>query len=149
MKLMLVCTSGGHFSTMRGLELFWSRHDRVWVTDRKKDTAWLESKEVVHWLPYQAPRDWLVFLINMPSTVKLLLKESPDIIVSTGASVAVNFAVVAKVLGVRYMYIESISRSQQLSLSGRIIYFLCDEFYVQWPELAERYPKAVFEGVVT
>ncbi|MEO1560085.1 MAG: UDP-N-acetylglucosamine--LPS N-acetylglucosamine transferase, partial [Cyanobacteria bacterium J06632_19] len=35
MKLLLVCTSGGHFSTMRRLESFWSNHERVWVTDWK------------------------------------------------------------------------------------------------------------------
>lgn len=133
---------------MRGLKTFWSEHERVWVTDKKKDTLSLENQEQVHWLPYQAPRNWLAFLLNLPRTVQILLDEFPDMIVSTGASVAVNFAIVAKLLGIQFVYVESISRSQELSLSGKIVYFLCDEFYVQWPDLVERYPKAVFKGVV-
>ena len=66
MKLMLVCTSGGHFSTMRRLESFWSNHERVWVTDWKKDTKLLEQEEKVHWLPYQAPRNIWALCANIP-----------------------------------------------------------------------------------
>jgi beta-1,4-N-acetylglucosaminyltransferase len=42
---MLVCTSGGHFATMKDLQAFWSKHDRVWVTDPNKDTEYLLGKE--------------------------------------------------------------------------------------------------------
>lgn len=30
---------------MRGLEPFWLQHDRVWVTDLKKDTEVVNGKE--------------------------------------------------------------------------------------------------------
>lgn len=148
MKLMLVCTSGGHFSTMRGLKSFWSRHSRLWVTDKKSDTLWLDSRETVVWMPYQGPRDWLAFLRSFPRTLKLLMNHRPDMVVSTGASISVNFAIVARLLGIRFIYIESISRSSSLSLSGRLVYFLANEFYVQWPGLCERYKRATFRGVV-
>lgn len=148
MKLMLVCTSGGHFSTMRGLKSFWSKHSRLWVTDQKSDTLWLEDRENVAWVPYQGPRDWMAFLRSFPNTLKILMKHRPDMVVSTGASIAVNFAIVARLLGIRFIYIESISRSKALSLSGRLVYFLSSEFYVQWPGLCERYKRATFRGVV-
>lgn len=146
MKLMLVCTSGGHFSTMRRLESFWSNHERVWVTDWKKDTTLLEGEEKVHWLPYQAPRDIWAFLRNLPLVFKLVHFEQPDIVVSTGASIAVGFAFAAKLFRKRFVYVESISRSEELSLSGKLVYKLSDEFYVQWPNLCSKYPKAIFKG---
>lgn len=148
MKLMLVCTSGGHFATMKSLKPFWSLHERVWVTDFKKDTEALQETETVHWLPYQAPRDVMAFAKNMPAVFRLVAEEKPDLVISTGASVAVSFGIAAKVLGTRFAYIESISRSAELSLSGKLIYPLCNEFYVQWPDLCSKYPKAIFGGYV-
>ncbi len=146
MKLMLVCTSGGHFATMQGLKSFWSHHDRVWVTDPKKDTESLNKGEKVHWLPYQAPRDIARLLMNLPATFKLIWNEKPDLIISTGASIAINFGFAAKLLGIRFVYIESISRFEELSLSGRLVYPIASEFYVQWPSLCQKYPKAMFKG---
>jgi UDP-N-acetylglucosamine:LPS N-acetylglucosamine transferase len=143
---MLVCTSGGHFATMRSLHSFWSLHDRVWVSDRKKDTELLEENERVYWLPYQAPRDFLALIFNIPKTFRILRLERPDVVVSTGASIAINFAFMAKLLRIRFIYIESISRAKELSISGRLVYLISDEFYVQWPELCKKYPKAVFKG---
>ena len=146
MKLLLVCTSGGHFSTMRSLEPFWSNHERVWATDWKKDTKLLENIEKVHWLPYQAPRDIWAFGRNIPQVLKIVFSEQPDIVISTGASIAVGFAFAAKLFGKRFVYVESISRSEELSLSGKLVYKLSDEFYVQWPNLCRKYPKAIFKG---
>lgn len=148
MKLLLVCTSGGHFSTMKDLKKFWSCHDRTWVTHFGRDTATIQNTEQVHWLPYQGPRDGWAFLKNLPKVFQLIRSEKPDLVVSTGASVAVSFAIAAKVLGTKFVYIESISRSKNLSLSGKLVYFICDDFYVQWPKLARRYAKSKFAGYV-
>lgn len=148
MKIMLVCTSGGHFSTMQSLKVFWSQHERVWVSDYKEDTSSLTESENVYWLPYQAPRDISALLRNFPKTLQIVGKEKPDIIMSTGASIAVNFAIAAKFLGSRFIFIESLSRASELSLAGKLVYPMCDELYVQWPSLSERYEKAVFAGHV-
>lgn len=148
MKLLLVCTSGGHFSTMKDLRKFWSCHRRTWVTHFGKDTAIIKNTEKVCWLPYQGPRDVWAFLKNLPEVFKLIRHEKPDLIVSTGASVAVSFAIAAKILGIKFIYIESISRSRNLSLSGKLVYFMCDDFYVQWPQLEDKYPKSKFAGYV-
>ena len=148
MKVMLVCTSGGHFSTMQSLQAFWSQHERVWVSDFKADTSSLANTEKVYWLNYQAPRDIGAMLRNFPETFRIVGKEKPDVIVSTGASIAVNFAIAAKVLGSTFIFVESLSRFNELSLSGKLVYPMCDELYVQWPNLSERYSKAVFAGHV-
>ncbi|GAB4470221.1 MAG: hypothetical protein OHK0037_28850 [Elainellaceae cyanobacterium] len=135
---------------MKDMEPFWSQHERVWVTDLKKDTNLLnELDELVYWLPYQGPRDWKRFLINIPKSLKILILERPDMVLSTGANIAVNFAFLSKLLGIRFLYVESISRSDELSLSGKFIYPIADEFYVQWQGLTEKYPKAIFRGTVT
>ncbi len=147
MKLLLACTSGGHFSTMRDLESFWTQHDRVWLTDFKQDTDAISAIEDIYWLPYQGPRDVVTFFRNFPEIFRIVAYQRPDIIVSTGASIAVSSAIVAQLLGIKFIFIESLTRSQNLSLSGKLVYYLSDEFYVQWPDLCERYPRAKFKGV--
>ncbi|MEL6231810.1 MAG: PssD/Cps14F family polysaccharide biosynthesis glycosyltransferase [Cyanobacteria bacterium J06636_28] len=147
MKLALVCTSGGHFSTMKSLRTFWQDHERIWITHPDADTKSLEKwGETVYWLPYQAPRKVTDLVRNLPATVRILRDESPDLVISTGASIAVNFGFVAKLLNMRFVFVESISRSQDLSLSGKLVYPICDEMYVQWADLCKRYPKARFQG---
>ena len=148
MKLLLVCTSGGHFSTMLGLKKFWSQHDRAWVTDFKEDTKSIANEEDVYWLPYQAPRDWVAVLRNFPATVRIVQREKPDLVICTGASIAIDFGVAAKLLGCKFMYVESISRSTDLSVSGKLVYPIADEFYVQWEQLVGKYPRAIFKGTV-
>lgn len=106
----------------------------------------LDEAEKVHWLPYQAPRDIIALLRNISASFKVVNSERPDVIISTGASIAINFVLLSKLFGVKFIFIESISRSQDLSLSGKIVYFFADEFYVQWPELCEKYSKAIFQG---
>ena len=34
------------------------------------------------------------------------------------------------------------------SISGKFVYPIADEFYVQWPQLTLKYPKALFKGTV-
>jgi UDP-N-acetylglucosamine:LPS N-acetylglucosamine transferase len=148
MKLLLVCNPGGHFSTMMGLKNFWSAYQREWVTYPKFDTQTLLEKEVVHWVKMQEARMVGKACVNFLKAMIILRKSKPDLLVCTGASLAVPFIFVSKLYGIKTVFVESISRSSGLSLSGRLVYNLVDEFYVQWPECVERYPKAQYKGVV-
>lgn len=148
MKLLLVCNPGGHFSTMMGLKSFWSTYPREWVTYPKFDTQTLNGNEQVYWVEMQEARMLWKACMNFLRALLILRKSQPDLVVSTGASLAVPFILASKLLGIKTVFIESISRSSQLSLSGKIVYNLVDEFYVQWPECVERYPKARYKGVI-
>ena len=148
MKLLLVCNPGGHFSTMMGLKSFWSDYQREWVTYSNFDTQKLKEKEKVYWVEMQEARMLGKACINFFKALVILRQSQPDLVVSTGASLAVPFILASKLYGIKTVFIESISRSKVLSLSGRLVYNLVDEFYVQWPECVERYPKAQYKGVI-
>ena len=51
-------------------------------------------------------------------------------------------------LHTRIVYVESIARVTTLSLTGKILYKarLADGFFVQWPKLAAKYPRAELAG---
>lgn len=44
------------------------------------------------------------------------------------------------------VYVESMCRVETLSLSGHIMYYIADHFFVQWQQLQDKYPKAVYLG---
>jgi UDP-N-acetylglucosamine:LPS N-acetylglucosamine transferase len=58
--------------------------------------------------------------------------RDPDVILSTGAGVAVPFFWIGRLLGRRCVFVESLARVDTLSLTGRLVYPFADEFFVQW-----------------
>jgi beta-1,4-N-acetylglucosaminyltransferase len=77
---------------------------------------------------------------------RLLHRWRPDVILSTGAGLAVPFFLIGKLLGIRLIYVESVTRTESISLSGRLVYPLADRFFVQWPAAAERLRRAEYTG---
>jgi beta-1,4-N-acetylglucosaminyltransferase len=75
-----------------------------------------------------------------------LLRCRPHAIISTGPGPAVPASILAKLVGIKVVYIETGSRVFALSASGKILYRFADLFFVQWPQLRSKYPKAVYAG---
>jgi Oligosaccharide biosynthesis protein Alg14 like len=69
------------------------------------------------------------------------------VILSTAAGVAVPFFVVGKLLRRRLVYVESLTRVEDLALAGRLVYAIADAFFVQWVQAARR-RRARFCGSV-
>ncbi len=148
MKLCLVCSSGGHFFQLYSLKDFWQDHDRFWVTFLERDVNPLLLREKAYNAYHPTNRNILNFVRNTVLGFKILKKERPDYVISTGAGVGVPFIYTARILGIKTIYIETLTRVKTLSLTGRLLYPVVDHFIVQWPELAQKYKKAVFSGRV-
>ena len=50
---------------------------------------------------------------------------------------------------VKIVYVESICRVEDLSLSAKLLYLLVDKMFVQWPGLTRKYPKAEYIGLLS
>lgn len=79
---------------------------------------------------------------NAAQALRLLLRERPRLIVSTGADVAVPVLVIGKLLGATTVFVET-GGTVEPSLAGRLCYPFSDLFIVQWPEKLRAFPKAV------
>lgn len=66
---------------------------------------------------------------------RITRKEKPDVVISTGAAPGLVAIVVAWVMGIKTIWIDSVATRRKLSLSGRLVMPFCKEYYVQWPEL--------------
>ena len=148
MKILLVCSSGGHFAAMMRLKRFWERKERVWVTFRNPSTEGSLVGEKVWWAFSPTNRNLVNLVRNFFLALYVLLKEKPELVMTTGAGVAVPFLILAHLLGARTVFIESITRVDSLSLSARLVAPFA-EVYVQWPELQKHYPKTLYAGTMT
>lgn len=148
MKLALVCSGGGHFLELYRLKPVWEKHSHFWVTFKGEDTRELLADERVYFAYRPTNRHLPNLLRNFRLAFHVLARERPKVLISTGAGLSVPFLYAARFFGIRTIYIESLARVADLSLSGRLVYPVVDRFYVQWPELEVRFEKARYAGQV-
>ena len=86
------------------------------------------------------------FLVLWIQSLKIILEEKPDGVISTGALATFPICVLAKLFGKKVIYIESFARVDEPSLTGKLMYHVADLFIVQWEEMLEFYPNAIYGG---
>jgi len=139
----LVSSHGGHLTELLELasafvdcEVFYFCYDAD--TTRRLPRAYLAPNRPYN--PFQ-------YLVNLIRIWKIFSKERPDFLVSTGAEIAIPAFIVAKLLGVRSLYIECGAQYTRPSITGRVVIHLADRFMVQWPELLPAYHgRAEYRG---
>ncbi len=146
MKIGLVGSSGGHLTHLYMLKPTWEKYERFWVTFDKEDARSLLKDEKVYPCYYPTNRNIKNLIRNTFVAWKVLRKEKPDILVSSGAAVAVPFFYLGKLMGKKLIYIEVFDRVDKATLTGRLVYPITDQFIVQWEEQLQVYPKAIHLG---
>jgi len=132
---------------MLALRPAWGDLDRFWVTLEGPDVEHLLAGEQVVRAHGPTNRSLSNLLRNLRLAWRVVGEERPDVVLSTGAGVAVPFFVVAKLRRRRAVYVESLTRSESLSLSARMLYPFADEFFVQWPA-AVKLKRARYVGSI-
>ena len=146
MKVCIVSSCGGHLTEVRCLMKAYEQYQHFYVlNDRVLLPSDMEGKTyfIAH-----SERDWKT-LLNLWEAYKILRRERPQVVLSTGAGPIVPFALVARFLfGARVVFVETITRVYTPSLTGRIMYRLAHLFFYQWEALGRYFPKGRFVGTV-
>lgn len=148
MKICLVGSSGGHLAHLYMLKPFWKNRGRFWVTFDKEDARSLLRGEKMYPCYYPSNRSVKALIINTIKAIKILQKEKPDLIISTGAAVAIPFFYIGKLFGVKLIYIEVFDRIDKPTITGKLVYPITDAFVVEWEEMKRAYPKAINLGSI-
>ena len=79
--------------------------------------------------------------------LKIIWKEKPSVVISTGAAPGLLAIFFGKIFGARTIWVDSIANVEKISMSGRIASFLVNLNMTQWPHLAKS-SKIIFKGNV-
>ena len=148
MKVCFVGSSGGHLTHLYMLKPFWENKERFWATFDKEDARSLLAGEVLYPVYYPSNRSIKALIINTFRAIKILRREHPDLIISTGAAPAIPFFLIGKLMGAKTVYIEVFDRIDKPTITGKLCYPVTDRFIVQWEEMKQVYPKAVNLGSI-
>jgi hypothetical protein len=133
---MAVASGGGHWVELRrilpafeGLEVVYASVDPTSDADLQP-ARYYQIRDV-------SRRDRLGFPVIAWQLVRIMRRERPDVVVTTGAAPGLMALAVGKlVAGSRTVWIDSIASVETMSLSGRLARFVADAWLVQWAHLA-------------
>lgn len=151
MKIGFVSSTGGHFSELMQLVTGIKNFEYFIVTEENSSSSAIQQSHCVHFLKQQERKNHLffyIFLVNIYRSARILLREKPDVIISTGAGATVAICLLGKLLGKRIIFIESFAKVTSPTMTGRIVYPFSDKFYIQWKDLQKHYPKAEYRGKI-
>lgn len=148
MKVLLVASSGGHLSQLMCLQEWWSRHERQWVTFDTADAVSKLAGEDVVWANHPTTRNVPNLLRNTALAWRTLASFRPDVVLSTGAGVAVPFFWLHRHFQAATVYLEVFDRIDSRTLTARLCRPATDLFLAQWPEQQRLYTSSVLLGQV-
>jgi beta-1,4-N-acetylglucosaminyltransferase len=146
--VLLVCSAGGHLLQLYLLREAWKGLSHAWVSLEREDARSLLAGEQVYYGYGPTTRSIVNLVRNLLIAWRLVWRLRPLVIVTTGAGIAVPFAWIGRMSGAKIVYVESLSRVANPSLTCRLIAPVAERIYVQWPELAESLPRSRYVGTV-
>jgi beta-1,4-N-acetylglucosaminyltransferase len=144
MKVAVVSSCGGHLTEARVFAKLYERYSHFYVIDDEIELPrYMRDKT---YIVSHSERDWRT-LLNFIEAFRILKKERPTVILSTGAGIAVPFAIVGRfIFGATVIYIETMTRVNRPSLTGRLMYYVAQHFFYQWQGLHRFFPKGTYAG---
>ncbi len=117
-------------------------HDRTWITVPGRAAGALRSsgERVLEVPPFDRRNRGTA---NLRVSVALATRERPELVVTSGAGIAVAFTGVARARGARVVFAETMARVRNSSVSGRVLARLASRTLVQWEEMVSVHPRAV------
>lgn len=147
-KICFAASSGGHFEQISMLKPLMDEYDSFVVTEETEYKASIKGEKMYYL--HQVNRKerslpvWMV--VNALKSLVLLIKENPDVIITTGVLAMIPLCLLAKGFGKKLVYIESFAKVSTPTETGKFLYKYADRFYVQWQSLKKFYPNAIYLG---
>jgi len=144
-RVLAIASAGGHWVQLQRMRIAWDGCDTVYMTTKEEYREGLMQDAAARGQP--APRFYRVVAANRWQKFRLvrqlveitlvLLRERPDVIVSTGAAAGFFALKFGKIFGARTIWVDSIANAETMSLSGQKARSCADLWLTQWEHLSE------------
>jgi len=150
-KVLFCASAGGHYTELLQLESLINKYSGVIVTERTKIS--MEERNLpIKYLPYGSRSEGFVyffkFLYVCILSIIYFIQYRPKVIISTGVHSTIPICVLGWLFGRKVIYIETIAVVNKPTITGKVMYKIATGFYVQWKELLEVYPEAIYGGAL-
>lgn len=150
MSALLVANTGGHLRELHELRPRFGLDHATWFTFDDAQSRSLLAGEVVHHLGWTGSRDYANTARNVLPVLAHLRRHRYDVVISTGAAVALSVLPVARSLGMSCHYVESATRTNGPSMTGRLLAVTPGVHrytqYASWASARWQYAGSVFDG---
>lgn len=151
-KLCLAASGGGHVRQILDLEPFWRDYPHVFVTEDTALGRSIAQDHPTHFVPHFAlgqARLGAAFamlgaaLRSLFASARIVLRERPDVVVTTGAGSQLFVVFWARLLGARIVLVDSFARFDSPSAFARLAGPLAHVRIAQSAASAARWPGAL------
>ena len=135
-RILAVSSGGGHWVELMRIVPAFEGADLAFVT--VNDSYRPEANGCRFYTVNDATRWNKAALLMMAMRIaRIIIRERPDVIVTTGAAPGYLALRIGKLLGAKTIWLDSIANVDELSLSGQIAGKYADLWLTQWPHLAQ------------
>jgi UDP-N-acetylglucosamine:LPS N-acetylglucosamine transferase len=134
-RVLAVASSGGHWIQLRRLGPAFAGHDVAYLTTNAGHRGEV-GRARFYTVADANRRSVLALARSALQILRVLARERPDVVVSTGAAPGYLTIRAARLFGARTAWIDSVANVEELSLSGRMASTRADLCLTQWPHLA-------------
>ena len=147
-KVCFISSSGGHLEQIKQLKDVAAKYDHYYVLPKNNSTKKFTEKKYLVGDFYRKNRVSFCFRFMITSVQQLFIfiKERPDIVITTGAGVVIPTCLYAHFFRKKLIYIESFARMKSLNKTAELLHKYADLFVVQWEDLLNLVPDAVYGG---
>ena len=121
-------------------------HETFVVTTSQAVQERLKRLGDVHVVGECNRQHWLRVAAVFWRCLKIIRRERPDVVLSTGAAAGCMCCFLGKLFGTAVIWVDSITNVDRMSLSGRMVRPIADLCVVQWPELTDKHRHTEYVG---
>jgi UDP-N-acetylglucosamine:LPS N-acetylglucosamine transferase len=135
-KVLVVASGGGHWVQMRRIMPAFEGLEIVYASVEASSPEM--PGRTYYPIHNVSRRDRFGFAVLLCQLARILLRERPDVVITTGAAPGFLALLAAKgLLGCRTIWIDSIANAERMSSSGAQARRVADVWLTQWEHLAK------------
>ena len=144
-KILAISSPGGHWTQMQRITSSFSGNEVVYVSTLKgyakevSSSKYYKVKDASAWSKFS-------LLTLFFQLMKIVINESPDVVITTGAAPGLFAIIISRFLGAKTIWLDSIANYEKISFSGRLAKYFTHLHLTQWEHLANQ--KTKFSGKV-
>lgn len=137
-NIFIVASAGGHLQEILNFKNLYRGCNISYVTFYTPALNSFAIENEVFFVKDPA-RGFIQLMGNFISSYLIIIQKRPDLVLSTGAGVALPFLILSKIFRIPIIYFESKCQISKLTKTGSIVRFFADYIFVQNEWLSKKY----------